>query len=48
MEKEKQKEVPKKLKHNCIKCASAFGYLKIKDKSWQCRSCGYNDKEVAI
>ena len=48
---EKQKEVEKKEvikeeKHRCVKCKSLFGYLKIKDKAWQCRSCGFLDKEV--
>ena len=40
-EKQEQKEVIKKEKHRCKNCSSLFGYLKIKDGSWQCRSCGY-------
>jgi len=28
-------------KHRCIKCSSTFGYLRIKDKQWVCRSCGH-------
>lgn len=43
-----KKEVEKREKHQCIKCKSSFGYLKIKEKAWQCRSCGYLDKEVII
>ena len=31
-------EETKKIK--CIYCGSSFGYLKVKDKIWQCRSCG--------
>jgi len=36
----------KKEKTRCEKCQSAFGYLRIKDKTWQCRSCGHVNKEV--
>lgn len=43
-----KKEVEKKEKHKCIKCNSSFGYLKLKEKAWQCRSCGYLDKEIII
>jgi len=32
----------------CKKCDSAFGYLRIKDHVWICRSCGFEDKEVII
>jgi ribosomal protein L37AE/L43A len=35
-----------KNKTRCEKCQSGFGYLKIKDKTWQCRSCGHVNKEV--
>lgn len=42
-----KKEVPKE-KIRCKKCGSYFGYLRIKDKTWQCRSCGYSDKEVIV
>ena len=45
---EKEKEVEKREKHRCTKCKSLFGYLKIKEKAWQCRSCGYLDKEVVL
>lgn len=40
MEKENKKEKPK-----CPKCNSSFGYFRIKEKSWQCRSCGYSQKK---
>ena len=45
---EKQKEVEKKEKHKCIKCGSSFGYLRIKEKKWVCRSCGYVDPMVVV
>jgi ribosomal protein L37AE/L43A len=35
-------------KHKCVKCGSSFGYVRFKDKSWICRSCGHQDKEVII
>ena len=30
----------------CSKCDSSFGYLRIKDHVWVCRSCGNEDSEV--
>ena len=45
---EQTKEVKKKAKPKCKKCNSSFGYLKIKEKAWQCRTCGYLDKEVKL
>ena len=32
----------------CKKCDSKFGYLRIKDHIWICRSCGYEDAEVCV
>ena len=46
--KEQRKEVEKIEKHKCKKCNSSFGYLKLKEKAWQCRSCGYLDKEIDL
>lgn len=43
-----KKEEQKKEKHRCPKCNSTFGYLRIKDKIWVCRSCGNLDKEVTV
>jgi len=43
---EKKEVIESDKKHRCVKCKSLFGYLKIKDKAWQCRSCGFLDKEV--
>jgi len=47
-EKVKLKEVEKKEKHRCVNCNSLFGYLRIKDKIWVCRSCGHMDEEIII
>jgi len=45
MEKIKEVERQEK-KQRCIKCNSSFGYLRLKDKTWVCRSCGnVNPKE---
>ena len=41
-----KESVDKKEKIKCSKCGSGFGYLKLKDKSWCCRSCGNIDKGV--
>lgn len=41
---EKQETTKGNKRNRCIKCNSTFGYLKIKVNSWQCRSCGYLDK----
>lgn len=30
-------------KIKCSKCGSSFGYLRIKDKTWVCRSCGHEE-----
>jgi ribosomal protein S14 len=35
-------------KLRCSKCGSYFGYIRLKDKSYVCRSCGFQDKEVII
>ena len=40
---EKKEELVEK--HRCKKCGSLFGYLRIKDEEWQCRTCGYVDKK---
>jgi ribosomal protein L37AE/L43A len=45
---EKKEQTERKEKHRCIKCNSSFGYLRIKDKVWICRSCGTEDKEAQI
>jgi ribosomal protein L37AE/L43A len=37
-------EKPKKEKIKCSKCRSLFGYLRIKDKIWVCRSCGFESE----
>lgn len=39
--KEKSKEESNR---ECEKCGSRFGYLKLKTKEWQCRSCGHCTK----
>ena len=46
MEKVVKKE--KQEKHRCSQCKSMFGYFRIKDKSYTCRSCGFVDKEVDL
>lgn len=46
MENQKEKQENKPEKHKCVKCGSKFGYLRIRDKSWQCRTCGKLDTEV--
>ena len=28
----------------CSKCDSLFGYLRIKDGNWCCRSCGHIER----
>lgn len=43
-----EKEVQKKEKIKCSNCGSHFGYLRLKDKAWICRSCGFIDKDVII
>jgi len=43
-----KKEVIKEEKHRCVKCGSLFGYLRIKEKAWVCRTCGYLDQDVEI
>ena len=43
-----KKEVIKEEKHRCVKCGSLFGYLRIKEKAWVCRTCGYFDQDVEI
>jgi len=45
---EKKEVIESDKKHRCVKCKSLFGYLKIKDKAWQCRTCGHLDSEVII
>lgn len=45
---ENKKEQEKKGKHRCPNCSSTFGYLRIKEKVWVCRSCGFIDKEIVI
>ena len=46
--KEDNKLMDEVKKHRCVKCGSLFGYLRIKDKTWVCRSCGNMDKEVVV
>ena len=49
VDKKEEKEIEKiELKHRCKKCNSLFGYYKIKDKTWQCRSCGHVDEEIIL
>jgi len=43
MERDEEK---KEERIRCVKCNSKFGYLRIKDHVWVCRSCGHEDKEV--
>jgi len=43
-----EKEEKKEEKHRCSKCGSLFGYFRIKDGAWQCRTCKYLDKEVIV
>ena len=45
-EKEEQKE--KENKRRCRKCGSFFGYIRFRDKTYVCRSCGFIDDEVII
>jgi len=45
---EKQKEVEKRERIKCAKCGSKFIYIRIKDKTLVCRSCGNIDKEVVL
>jgi ribosomal protein L37AE/L43A len=40
-----KKETEKTQKHRCKKCNSTFGYLRIKDGEFVCRSCGFVEKE---
>lgn len=47
MEKEKKIEEKREVRR-CKKCKSSFGYLRLKDKSWCCRSCGFIDAGVVI
>jgi ribosomal protein L37AE/L43A len=42
----KEGEIQQKNRHRCIKCGSLLGYLKLKENAWQCRCCGFLDKEV--
>jgi len=46
MDDKREDEKKEDEKHRCIKCGSLFGYLRIKDKTWVCRSCGNIDGEV--
>jgi ribosomal protein L37AE/L43A len=39
MEEKNQTEKPK-----CPKCNSSFGYFRIKEKKWVCRTCGHIEK----
>lgn len=39
---QKEKKLTKKIR--CSKCASTFGYLRIKERKWVCRSCGHEEK----
>jgi len=43
-----KKGVIKEEKHRCVKCGSLFGYLRIKEKAWVCRTCGNVDDKVVI
>jgi len=38
-----QRKEQKKSKIRCSKCGSLFGYLRLKDRKWQCRSCGNSE-----
>jgi len=40
-----EKKEEKIEKHRCKKCNSTFGYLRIKDGTFVCRSCGYIEGE---
>lgn len=51
MTEEKREQTDKKQRceqerHRCIKCESKFGYLRLKDKHWCCRTCGYIDGDI--
>ncbi|GAH44109.1 unnamed protein product [marine sediment metagenome] len=45
---ENEKEEQEYKDPKCRKCNSAMGYLRIKDKSWVCRRCGFVDTEVNL
>jgi ribosomal protein S27AE len=32
----------------CSKCGSGFIYIRLKDKSLQCRTCGNVDKDMIL
>lgn len=34
----------KRNKIRCNNCSSTFGYLRIKERLWICRSCGHTQK----
>ena len=38
---EKREKNPR---NRCPKCSSTFGYMRLRDKVWQCRSCGHSEK----
>lgn len=40
----KEKEKIEENGRECERCKSRFGYLKLKTKEWQCRSCGHCTK----
>lgn len=40
----KEKKIKEKIDRECEKCKSKFGYIKLKTKEWQCRSCGHCTK----
>lgn len=43
-EQENQEEKKSDFKGRCPHCNSTLGYFRIRDKSWQCRSCGHREK----
>jgi len=42
----KEEHEKKEERIRCQRCDSKFGYLRIKDHVWICRSCGFENKEV--
>lgn len=40
----KKIQAQNKEERKCENCESRFGYLKLKTKEWQCRSCGHCTK----
>jgi ribosomal protein L37AE/L43A len=48
MSDKKEKDAKSSDKIRCKKCNSTFGYLRMKDKSWICRACGFVSKEVVV